>query len=68
MNYFTAPANLFDPVKVFFLDDNREFLDALELEFSSKIKMRSNTNHEIVYQEITRPSAFTFTETFVVNC
>ena len=45
MTIFDATAICFyHPVKVIFLDDNRAFLDALELEFSAQINMLTFTS------------------------
>ena len=45
MTIFDATATcIFHPVKVVFLDDNRAFLDALELEFSAQINMLTFTS------------------------
>jgi len=40
------PPCFYHPIKVVFLDDNRNFLDTLELEFSSQVNMSMFTNHD----------------------
>jgi len=48
----TKPTCYYHPLKVIFLDDNRAFLDALELEFSSQINMLTLTNPDTTMQAI----------------
>ncbi len=46
------PTCFYHPVKVVFLDDNRAFLDALDLEFSTQINMLTLTNPDLTMQKI----------------
>ncbi|MBA2653357.1 MAG: hypothetical protein H0U73_14000 [Tatlockia sp.] len=48
-----SPTCFYHPIKVVFLDDNRAFLDALDLEFSTQINMLTHTNPDTTMQEIT---------------
>jgi CheY-like chemotaxis protein len=48
----TRPTCFYHPIKVIFLDDNRAFLDALDLEFSTQINMRTLTNPDTTMQVI----------------
>jgi CheY-like chemotaxis protein len=41
-----SPTCFYHPIKVVFLDDNPAFLDALELEFSEKINLKTLTNSD----------------------
>ncbi|MBA2652400.1 MAG: response regulator [Tatlockia sp.] len=50
------PTYFYHPIKVVFLDDNRGFLDALALEFSTQINMLTHTNPETTMQEINNHS------------
>lgn len=46
------PTCFYHPIKVIFLDDNRAFLDALDLEFCTQINMLTLTNPDTTMQEI----------------
>ncbi|MBA2652072.1 MAG: response regulator, partial [Tatlockia sp.] len=46
------PTCFYHPIKVIFLDDNRVFLEALDLEFSTQINMLMHTNPDATMQEI----------------
>jgi CheY-like chemotaxis protein len=47
---------LYHPIKVVFLDDNRSFLDLLELEFGADINMLTFTNPDTALHEISSHS------------
>lgn len=46
------PTCLYHPIRVIFLDDSREFLDALDLEFGAQINMLTLTNSNMTMQLI----------------
>lgn len=46
------PTCFYHPIKVIFLDDNRAFLDALDLEFSNQINMLTTSNPDKTLQII----------------
>lgn len=46
------PACFYHPIKVLFLDDNREFLDALDLEFGEKFNILTLTSSDQAYDLI----------------
>ncbi|EHL29704.1 response regulator [Legionella drancourtii] len=60
------PACFYHPIKVIFLDDSRDFLDALDLEFGTRINMLTLTCPDTTLQEIDNycqditPTIFTF--------
>ncbi|MBA2653010.1 MAG: response regulator [Tatlockia sp.] len=52
INIDSRPTCFYHPIKVVFLDDNRAFLDALDLEYSARINMLTLTDPETTMQEI----------------
>lgn len=50
------PTCFYHPLKIIFLDDNRAFLDALDLEFGARINMVTLTNPDTALQEINNNS------------
>ena len=46
------PTCFYHPIKVIFLDDNRAFLNALDLEFCAKINLLTLTSPDVAFQEI----------------
>ena len=51
-NLNTKPTYFYHPVKVLCLDDNRAFLDLLELEFNEKLNLTTLTNPKVALQVI----------------
>lgn len=47
-----SPTFFYHPLKIIFLDDNRAFLDALDLEFGARINMATLINPDITLQII----------------
>ncbi len=47
-----GPTCFYHPIKVVFLDDNRAFLDVLDLEFNTEINMLTLTNPDLTMQKI----------------
>ena len=54
-------ACFYHPIKVIFLDDNRAFLDALDLEFSSKFNILTLTNSDQAFHLLNRGFGQQFT-------
>lgn len=46
------PACFHHPIKVIFLDDNRAFLDAIDLEFATQINLQTLTNAEAAFKAV----------------
>lgn len=61
------PTCLYHPVKVIFLDDNRSFLDAIELEFNDRINMTTFTNTDDALREIDKNSRDIYTSILKVD-
>lgn len=68
MTYFDSTMPYFHhPIKVIFLDDNRQFLDALDLEFGEKFDMLTFTESEEALRAITKHGQYITNNVFKIT-